>query len=48
MKMAVIKAIKAFVRAGRKAALCLVSGLILGYALGAVFSFPLYVKVLVK
>lgn len=43
--MAGIKAILAFVRAGRKAALCLVSGLMLG---NAVFSFPLYVQVLLK
>lgn len=46
--MAVIKAILGFVRAGRKAASCLVSGLMLGNALGAVFSFPLCVKVLIK
>lgn len=46
--MAVSWAILEFVRAGRKAALCLISGLMLGNALGAVFSFSLYVKVLVK
>lgn len=46
--MAVIKAILGFVRAGRKAALCLVSELMLGNALDAVFSFPLYIRVLVK